>query len=130
MLMEFLVKTVVNGLALWLAALIVPGITFGRGASWSGTLLIVALVAVIFGLLNAVIKPALRLLSLPLIVLSLGLFSLVINALMLVLTSWLADKLGLAFHVEDFFWDAVLGGIVVTFASLVINAVIPDRRRR
>ncbi len=130
MVKELLVRTVVNGLALWLAALLVPGITFGRGSTWSGTLLIVILVAVVFGLLNAVIKPVLRLFSLPLIVLTLGLFSLVINALMLMLTSWLADKLGLAFHVDELFWDAVLGGIVVTIASLALSALVPDRRRR
>ncbi len=128
MVMEFVIKTVVNGLALWVAALLVPGIAFGKGTELTGTVLTVLLVAIVFGLVNAIIKPLLKLLTLPLIVLSLGLFTLVINALMLLLTSWLAEKLGLAFTVQNFWWDAVLGGLIITIASLLINAVIPDRR--
>ena len=120
------IKTLVNGLALWLAAIAVDGIEFGRGAEWTGTLKTVVLVALVFGLVNAVVKPLLRALSTPLIWLSLGLFTLVINALMLQLTSWLAEKLSLAFHVQQFFWDAVIGALIVTFVSMVLHAVIPD----
>ncbi|MBK6440983.1 MAG: phage holin family protein [Actinomycetales bacterium] len=120
------IKTLVNGLALWLAAIVVKGIEFGRGAEWSGTLKTVLLVALVFGLVNAIVKPILKALATPLIWLTLGLFTLVINALMLQLTSWLADKLTLAFHVQQFFWDAVLGAVIVTFVSMVLHAVIPD----
>jgi putative membrane protein len=120
------IKTLVNGLALWLAAIAVDGIEFGRGAEWTGTLKTVVLVALVFGLVNAVVKPLLRALSTPLIWLSLGLFTLVINALMLQLTSWLAEKLSLAFHVQQFFWDAVIGALIVTFVSMVLHAIIPD----
>ena len=120
------IKTLVNGLALWLAAIAVDGIEFGRGAEWTGTLKTVVLVALVFGLVNAVVKPLLRALSTPLIWLSLGLFTLVINALMLQLTSWLAEKLSLAFHVQQFFWDAVIGALIITFVSMVLHAIIPD----
>ena len=120
------IKTLVNGLALWLAAIVVKGIEFGRGAEWTGTLKTVVLVALVFGVVNAVAKPILKFFATPLIWLSLGLFSLVINALMLQLTSWLAEKLSLAFHVQQFFWDAVIGALIVTFVSMVLHAIIPD----
>lgn len=129
-LTNFLLKTVVNGLALWLAAIVVPGIVLGRDAEWTGTLKTVVLVAIVFGLVNAVIRPVLTFFTLPLIWLSLGLFTLVINALMLQLTSWLAGKLDLAFHVNAFFWDAVLGALVITFVSVVLHVVIPDGARK
>jgi len=129
-LTNFLLKTVVNGLALWLAAIVVPGIVLGRDAEWTGTLKTVVLVAVVFGLVNAVIRPVLTFFTLPLIWLTLGLFTLVINALMLQLTSWLAGKLDLAFHVNAFFWDAVLGALVITFVSVVLHVVIPDAARK
>lgn len=125
----FLVKTVVNAAALWLAAMLVSGITFGRGAEWTTTARTVLLVAVVFGVVNSVIKPILEALGTPLIWLSLGLFSLVINAWMLQLTSWLSGQLGLSFHVERFFWDAVTGALVVTVVSMVLGVVLPERDR-
>jgi len=82
---------------------------------------------VIFGLLNAVVKPVLKLLSLPVIILTLGLFSLVVNALMLELTSWFADQLSLDFHVDNFIWDALLGSIIITFVSMFLRTILPDR---
>ena len=129
-LKDFVLKTVVNGLALWLAAFVVTGITFGRGAEWTGTFTTVLLVAIVFGLVNAIIRPVVKLFSLPFILLTLGLFTLVINALMLQLTSWLSGRLGLAFHVDHFFWDAVLGALVITVVSMVLHVLIPDGNRR
>lgn len=126
-LKDFLVKTVVNAAALWVAALLVSGIAFGRGAEWTVTLRTVLLVAVVFGLVNSIIKPILKALGTPLIWLSVGVFSLVINAWMLQLTSWLSGQFGLAFHVERFFWDAVAGALIVTFVSMILGVVMPDR---
>lgn len=120
------IKTLVNGLALWLAAIVVDGIEFGRGAEWTQTLKTVVLVALVFGLVNAVVKPILKFFATPLIWLTLGVGLLVINALMLQLTSWLAERLTLAFHVTGFFWDAVIGALIITFVSMVLHAVIPD----
>jgi putative membrane protein len=122
------IKILVNGAALWVAALVLQdGIRLGEGGEpLSKKLGTIVLVSAVFGLVNAFIKPVLTLFSLPFIILTLGLFTLVINALMLQLTSWFADKLGLAFHVQDFFWDAVLGSIVITFVSMILNLILPD----
>jgi putative membrane protein len=119
-------KILVNGVALCGAAFVLPGIRFGpHGAALSRQLGTVLLVAVIFGLVNALIKPVLTFFSLPFIVLTLGLFLVVINALMLQLTSFFADQLNLAFQVDQFFWDAVFGSIIITFVSMVLNRVLP-----
>ena len=128
-LKDFALKTLVNGLALWLAGLVIAGIHFGRGADWTGALKTVVLVALVFGAINALIKPILKVLSTPLIWLTLGLFTLVVNAAMLQLTSWFSQQLGLAFHVDEFWWDAVLGALVITFVSMILNALLPDPKR-
>ncbi len=129
----FIVKTLVNAAALWVAAWLVPGIEFGRGAQWTQTFTTVVLVALVFGVVNAVIKPVLSFFTLPLVWLTLGLFTIVINALMLALTSWLSGRLGLAFTVDEFFWDAVLGAVLVSVVAMILHAVLPgsvDARRR
>ena len=128
LLSRLAVKTAVNGVALWVAGLVVSGIVFNRSTEWTGTIVTIVLVALVFGLVNAVIKPVVKLFSLPLIWLTLGLFTLVVNALMLELTSWLAGNLSLGFHVDRFFWSAVLGAVVVTIVSMVLNVVVPDRK--
>lgn len=122
-------KTGVNAVALWVAGALIAGIDFARGSSATGTVVGVVLVALVFGLVNAAVKPVVKFFSLPIIWLSLGLFTLVINAAMLELTSYLSDRLGLGFHVQSFFWDAVLGAIVVSVVSMLLNAVLPDDRR-
>jgi putative membrane protein len=123
------VKTIINGLALYLAAYIVPGIHLGEQGDTARTIVTILLVAVIFGIVNAILKPLVKLLSLPVIVLTLGLFLLVINALMLELTSWVCSQLDLAFHVDNFFWDAILGALIITVVASILNAVIPDPDR-
>jgi len=125
MLMNFAIKTVINGVALWIAALLVDGITFGEGADNWATARTVLLVALVFGILNTFVRPIAKMVSLPFIILTLGLFVFIINALMLQLTSWLSGKLGLAFHVESFFWDAVLGSLVITFVSMILGFFNP-----
>ena len=121
------IKILVNGVALWVAALVLKGIRFGPDSEpLSKQLVTILVVAVIFGLVNAFIKPVLKLFALPFIILTLGLFSLVVNALMLQLTSWFADQANLAFHVDQFFWDALLGSIVITFVSMILHLVLPD----
>ena len=126
--MSLLLKIVVNGVALWIASLLLDGIDLAEGTtSTTSKLLTIGAVALVFGVLNAVIKPILMVLSLPLLVLTLGLFTFIVNALMLSLTSWLSGLLGLDFTVQDFFWDAVLGALIITIVSMLLNAVIPDR---
>lgn len=123
------VKIVINGLALWLAAVIVPGIHIGEQGDTSHTVTTVLVVAVIFGIVNAILKPILTVLSLPFIVVTLGLFLLVVNAILLQLTSWISGNLDLAFHVDHFWWDAVFGALIITVVASVLNAIVPDRDR-
>ncbi|GGS37964.1 phage holin family protein [Streptomyces griseoviridis] len=122
---NFVVKTIANAAALAVAVWLLDKITLTGGGTGkkAGTLILVALV---FGLVNLLVKPVVQLLTFPLFVLTLGLFTLVVNALMLLLTSWLADKLDLAFHVEGF-WTAVLGGLIVSIVSWALNMALPDK---
>ena len=89
----------------------------------------IILVTLIFGIINTFLKPLVKLLSLPFIVLTLGLFLLIVNALMLELTSWLAGLLDLSFHVDNFFWDAILGALIITVVASILNAIVPDPDR-
>jgi putative membrane protein len=124
-MMNFLVKTIANAGALAVAVWLLDKITLTGDSTGKkiGTLILVAL---IFGLVNFLVKPLVKLLSLPLLILTLGLFTLVVNALMLLLTSWLADQVDLSFHVEGF-WTAVLGGLIISVVSWALNVVLPDR---
>jgi len=81
---------------------------------------------VIFGVVNAIIKPIAQLLSLPFIVLTLGLFIFIVNAFMLQLTEWVSGWLDLSFSIDQFFWDAVFGAIIITLVSWVLNVVLPE----
>ena len=83
-------------------------------------------VALIMGLVSTFIEPVIKLISLPFIILTLGLFTLVINAFMLQLTEWIAQPLGLDFSIDAFWWDAVIGAIVITLVSMVLNVLLPD----
>jgi len=112
--MPFLLRLLINAAALWAAIQLVDGIEH-RGSWWS-----LLFVALLFGLLNASIKPLLKLLSLPIIILTLGLFLFVINALMLLMTGWVSGLFNLGFYVDGF-WDAFLGGLIVTVISLVLS---------
>jgi putative membrane protein len=123
-----LLRVAVNGVALWVAALIVPGISFGAQSSLTSEIISIAAVGLIFGLLNAVVRPILFLLSLPLLILTLGLFTFVLNAIMLSLTSWVAETVGLSFTVEHFFWDAVLGALVISIVSLMLSLLYQEDR--
>lgn len=125
--MSWLIKIAVNGVALWVASLIVTGVQLAEDSPSTGrTILTIALVALVFGVLNAVIRPILLFLSIPLLLLTLGLFTFIINAAMLALTSWFSGLVGLDFHVVDFFWDAVLGALIITVVSMILNAVLPE----
>jgi len=115
--MKLVLHLLINAAALWVAVRLVPGITYHGGPV---PLLGVALV---FGVVNVLVKPLATLFTLPFVVMTLGLFLLVINAAMLWLTSALAGTLGLRFHVAGFI-PALLGSIVVSFVSLVLSAFV------
>ncbi len=121
---RLLLAVLVNGVALWLAGLIVPGVSFGQGKGLVATLTTIALVGAVFGVLNWA-AGLIRFVAAPLTLLTFGLFALVINAIVLMAVSGAAESFGLAFHVDRFWWSAVLGGIVVTIASAILRAVLP-----
>lgn len=117
--MYFIIRVLINAAALWVATLLVHGIAF-TGSNMIVTLL---LVAVIFGVVNAVIKPVLAILTCPLYILSLGLFTFVVNALMLLLTSGIAGALKLGFSVDGF-GTALVGAIVISVVSFVLSIAL------
>ncbi len=121
--MSFLIRLLVNAAALWVATKLVPGVTA------SGGLLPLLAVALLFGIVNATIRPLAKILTFPIILLTLGIFALVINGLMLLLTSALSNAFGLGFHVRGF-WAAFWGAIVVSIVSAVLSVMVPGRRGR
>lgn len=124
--MRFLIWVVVNALALAAAAWLIEGIRV-EGSTTEEQAITLIVVALIFGVVNAVVEPIVKLLSLPFIILTLGLFLIVINAAMLLLTSWISGELGRRFEVEGF-WTAVLGAIVITISTWILEAVLPEGR--
>jgi len=119
--MKLLIRWAITAFALFVAAWLVPGITVDS-SGW----VIYAAMAVILGLVNAVVRPILKLLTCPLIVLTLGLFTLVINALTLWLSSLIAVRwLNLDFHVRTF-WAALLGSVIVSIVSVALSIFVKD----
>ncbi|HET8680523.1 MAG TPA: phage holin family protein [Micromonosporaceae bacterium] len=123
--MGILLRLGISALALWIATLVIGGITLGGDSFLTkvGTLLAVA---VIFGVVNAVLRPIIKTVGCMFYVVTLGLIALVVNGLLFLLTSWIADKLGLPFHVADFWPSAVLGALLVGVISWVLNLVVRD----
>jgi len=117
--MRFLLRLLINAVALWVATRIVPGVTF------FGEPVYLVVVALVFGLLSALVRPVLTLLTCPLLILTLGLFTFVINAVILLLTSALSGTLGIGFYVSGF-WAAFLGALVVSIVSILLSLLIPD----
>ena len=124
--MQFLIRTAVTAVGLWVATLIVSGITVTGQSGWADAWTLV-LVAIIFGLVNAIIKPLVKLFGCLFYVFTLGLIAFVVNALLFLLVNWLAGLLHLPFHVHGF-WSAFWGAIIVGLVSWLINLVIPEPR--
>jgi len=117
--MSFIVRTLVNAAALYVATRLVPGVTFtGDWLPFMG-------VAIVFGIVNAFIGPVTKVLTLPLIIVTLGIFALVVNGLMLWLTSSISGSLGLGFHVTGF-WAAFWGALVVSIVSTILTIAVKD----
>ena len=121
--MHFLLRLLINAAALWVAIQLVDGIEH-RGSPW-----LLLFVALVFGTLNASIRLLLTLLSLPILILTLGLFIFVINAVMLLMTGWVSGLLGLGFYVDGF-WDAFVGGLIVTVVSLLLSIFTGVRKAK
>ncbi len=117
--MSLLLRLLVNAAALYAATRFVDGISF------TGTIPALLGVALVFGIVNTLVKPIIAFFSIPVIFLTLGLFLLVINALMLLLTSSLSGTLGLGFSVRGF-WAALFGSIVVSIVSMILGMFVED----
>ena len=115
---SFVFRAAITGLALWVVTLILPGMKFVGGNSTAQTVGIILVVALIFGLVNAFIKPLVQLLSIPLYILTLGLFHVVINALMLWITAWITEHTthwGL--QIDHFWWTAIWAAILLSIVG-------------
>ncbi|NOT59196.1 MAG: phage holin family protein [Acidobacteria bacterium] len=117
--MKFLIRWGCNALAIYAAIKLLPGLTF-TGAWWQ-----LCLVALILGLLNALVRPLLEFLTCPLILLTLGLFVLVINAMLLLFTSAIANALDIPFHIASF-WSAFWGALVISIISSLLSLLVTD----
>lgn len=120
--MKFLIRILITAVALWVATRLVSGITYH--GNWLG----LAGVALVFGLVNSIVRPILAFLAFPLLIVTLGLFTFVLNAVMLMLTSALSSRLGIDFHVAGF-WTAFWGAIVVGIVSFLLSIFLPDGER-
>ena len=129
--MRLILRLLANAAALAVATFLLSGISL-TAPTTEGKVVTLLVVALIFGLVNAVVKPVFTLVTVPLLLLTLGLFLVVINALMLLLTSWVSTRVDLGWSVDGF-GTAVLGALVVSVVSFFLNAFVPDRgkdRRR
>lgn len=125
---NFLIRTGVNAVALWVAAWLIDGIVLAdNDTTFASKFTTVILVALIFGVVNAIVKPIAKVLAFPAIVLTLGLFTFVVNAFLLQITEWISGPLGLSFEITKFWWDAVIGALVITIVSMVLNWVLPEK---
>ncbi len=124
--MKLLIWLVTNVLAVGAAAWLLPGIRFTEGDQLADIWPALLGVGVILGVVSSFVKPIIKLLSIPFIILTFGLFLWVINALMLELTAWLAEQLDLGFEVTEFFWQALLGALVITVVNWAVAAVVYD----
>jgi putative membrane protein len=118
----FFGRAAITGLALWVVTLILPGMDFVGGSTALQKVGIVLVVAVIFGLVNAFIKPLVQVLSIPFYILTLGLFHVVINALMLWITAWITDHTthwGL--HIDHFWWTAIWAAILLSIVGWIFS---------
>jgi putative membrane protein len=127
----FVIRTALTGFALWVVTLVVHGIYFVGGDTTLQRVGIILVVAVIFGVVNAVIKPVVQFLSIPLYILTLGLIHIVINALMLWITSWIThETTHWGLQVDQFWWTAIWGAIVLSIVSWGLSLIVPDTSER
>jgi putative membrane protein len=123
--MGILIRLVITAVAVWISTLLIDGIrlTATTVPGKVGTLLAVA---VIFGIVNAILRPIIKTVGCVFYILTLGLVAIIVNGLLFLLTSWIAGRLDLPFHVENFWPSAVLGALLVGIVSWVLNMLVPD----
>lgn len=126
--MLFLASLVINSFAIWLAAEWITGISLRLpGDAVAADALVVVLIGLVFTLVNMVVKPIVKFLSLPLVILTLGLFLLVINALMFLLTAWLTSGFEYGIDIAGF-WAAFWGALLIAIVNFVLGLIVPTKR--
>jgi putative membrane protein len=123
--MGILIRLAISAVSLWIATLVIDGINVTTDSTGEkiGTLV---LVAAIFGVVNGILRPIIKVVGCAFYLLTLGLIALVVNGALFLLSSWIADQLGLPFHVDDFWPSAVLGALLVGVISWLLNMIVPD----
>ncbi|WP_205873073.1 phage holin family protein [Mycobacterium camsae] len=130
-MVAFLVRAALTGLALWVVTLFVPGLTFVGGNSTLQRIGIIFVVAVLFGLVNAIVKPIVQILSIPMYILTLGLFHIVINALMLWITAQITkDTTHWGLQIDHFWWTAIWAAILLSIVSWILSLLTRRASRR
>jgi putative membrane protein len=126
--MRFVIRVLITAVAMLVATWVLPGIEVTAGTTLRkvATLIVVAL---IFGVINAVLKPIVKVIGCFFYIITLGLIGLVVNALLLWLTSWVAGKLSLPFHITGF-WPAFWGAIIIGVVSWLLSITLGERRHR
>lgn len=125
--MTFVLRVLINALAIWLATLVLDGLDVVGGDDTLTTVLVFLVVALVFGIVNAVVKPIVKLFSLPLYILTLGLFTLIVNALMLSLVGWLSERTEYGLRIDSF-WTAVIGALLISVVSFVLNVALKTKK--
>lgn len=119
--MKLILRIIINAIAIWITSLLLSGLSF------EGNILSLIVVGIIFGLVNALIRPLIKLLTLPLTVVTLGLFTLVINTLMLMLTVWLSGSVRLTGGFFENFFTAFIGAIIISIVSAILSWILIDK---
>lgn len=127
--MRFLVRVIINAAAIWLATEVLSGLDVVGGETTTERVLIFLGVALLFGVVNAFVKPIVAFFSFPLYILTLGLFTLVVNALMIMLTGWLSEQTDIGLRVDGF-GTAVIAGLLIAVVSFLLSLVVPGARKK
>lgn len=133
---KFVVRVLINGLALWIASWILPGLQIvaggtaeiALGSATAELILGYLFIGLIFGVVNALVRPIVRILALPVTILTLGLFTIIINAAMLALTAWISQLTPVELSIDSFFWTAVLGSLIISLVSIIAGTVTNTRK--
>ncbi|MGF2946397.1 phage holin family protein [Mycobacterium sp. Lab-001] len=127
----FLLRAALTGFALWVVTLFVHGMSFIGGDTWLERVGIVFVVAVVFGLVNAFVKPVVQILSIPLYIVTLGLFHVVVNALMLWITAWITrHTTHWGLQIDHFWWTAIWAAILLSLVGWALSLAVRDVSRR
>lgn len=124
--MSFLLRVIINAAAIWLAAQLLSGLEVVGGEDTSTTVIVYLVLGLVFGLVNAVVKPIVKLISFPLYILTLGLFTFVVNALMLMLTGWLSEQTDYGLRVDSF-GTAFVGALIISIVSFILSVATRSR---